>query len=422
MKQFKAKVLTKRIQITFNQYFSKSNFMNKVEIKSLKDMTLGILKSKHIHINKIVSSLQEDIKLKDGAKRLSKQYLKKDFWKKVSSSHIQSLSPSIQSNDYFIWDGTDISKKYAKHMEGLEFIRDGDKKTIGLGYNVLNVNVVNSNNEIKPLYSKAYSFEMGAKSETNEIKFAANFIKKFTKSIGMWVLDRGADNGILKDFFVEMVAQFIIRLKKNTIVNYKGEEIRVDKLSNKVRFNYTKTVVKVKKNKLVKETYQLAIVEVIYKIRSKEYKLHIMITRNKNGGLAYFFVKSDSENKKEIVDQAFKGYGYRWSIEEYHRHVKQEYNLEDIQMKTFIGLQSVLAVLTVAMNIIYNELKSIHIKLLLDSGINLLNKNSVWELFNFIYYKISKITAILLNDVNIRHKVDYQPDLFKNQLSLNFNL
>jgi len=422
MKQFTAKILTKRIQISFNQYFSKIAFMKKAELKALKDMTLGILKSKHIHINKIVSSLQESIKLKDGAKRLSKQYLKKDFWEKVISSHIQSLSSSIQSDDYFIWDGTDIQKKYAKEMEGLELVRDGDKKTIGLGYNVLNVNVVNSHNEIKPLYSKAYSFEVDAKSETNEIKFAVKFIKKFLKTMGIWVLDRGADNAILKDFFVEMVAQFIIRLKKSTKVNYKGEEIRVDKLANKIKFNHSKTVTKIKKNRLVKETYQLAIVDVTYKIRNKEYKLHIMITRNKNGGLAYFLVKSNKENKKEILDQAFKGYGYRWSIEEYHRHIKQEYNLEDIQMKTFTGIQSILAVLTVAMNIIYNELKSIHIKLLLDSGVNLLNKNTVKELFNFIYYKISKITAVLLNDVNIRHKIDYKPDLFKNQLSLNFNL
>ena len=38
---------------------------------------------------------------------------------------------------------------------------------------------------------------------------------------------------------------------------------------------------------------------------------------------------------------AFKGYGFRWKIEEYHRHVKQEYNLEDIQIKTFTGLHSI---------------------------------------------------------------------------------
>ena len=109
-------------------------------------MSFGILKSKHIH--KIVAYLQESIKLKDGAKRLSKQYLKKDFWEKLTKSHIQAVAPSVNLDDFIIWDGTDISKKYAKYMEGLEFVRDGDKKTIGLGYNVLNVNVVNLDNAI----------------------------------------------------------------------------------------------------------------------------------------------------------------------------------------------------------------------------------------------------------------------------------
>lgn len=37
----------------------------------------------------------------------------------------------------------------------------------------------------------------------------------------------------------------------------------------------------------------------------------------------------------EVARWAFKGYGLRWKIEEYHRHIKQEYGLEDIQMKTF---------------------------------------------------------------------------------------
>ena len=145
-----------------------------------------------------------------------------------------------------------------------------------------------------------------------------------------------------------------------------------------------------------------------------------MITRNERGGLAYFFVKSIKENKFDVLNQAFKGYGLRWSIEEYHRHVKQEFGLEKIQMRTFTGLQSVLAILTVAMNIIYNELKSIHFDLLLDSGINLLNKNSIHELVNFIYYKISKIVSYLLTGTKIIVKIEYEDSLNQpvNQLQL----
>ena len=56
-------------------------------------------------------------------------------------------------------DGTDISKKHAKYMEGLEFVKNGDTGDIGLGYNVLNINAINNHKDIAPLYSKAYSYQ-----------------------------------------------------------------------------------------------------------------------------------------------------------------------------------------------------------------------------------------------------------------------
>jgi hypothetical protein len=45
-------------------------------------------------------------------------------------------------------DGTGISKKYAKYMEGLEFVKNGDTGGIGLGYNVLNINSISNDKEI----------------------------------------------------------------------------------------------------------------------------------------------------------------------------------------------------------------------------------------------------------------------------------
>ena len=336
------------------------------------------------------------------------------------ASHIESVKGTVTKDSYLVWDRTDIAKSHARNLEGLEFIYDGDKKKTAIGYNVMNINAINSYKEIIPLYSKAYSFEMGALSSNNEIKKATKFVSKILETASMWVLDRGADNGILKEFFINNVEQFVIRLKRPTKVFYKEKEIQVDKLANKVKFSEKKTVVKVKKNKRVLKTYELAVVEVEHLVGRQKYPLYVMITRNEKGGLAYFLVKSIKDNKYEVLNQAFSGYGLRWSIEEYHRHVKQEYGLEKIQMRTFAGLQSVLAILTVAMNMIYNELKSLHFNLLLDSGINLLNKNSVHELVNFIYYKISKIVSRLLTGTKVMFKIDYENRLTKlcNQIQL----
>ena len=69
-------------------------------------------------------------------------------------------------------DGTDIGKKHAKYMEGLEFVGNGDTGEIGLGYNVSNINAIIAHMGITPLYSKAYSYEMGALSSNNEVKKA----------------------------------------------------------------------------------------------------------------------------------------------------------------------------------------------------------------------------------------------------------
>ena len=106
--------------------------------------------------------------------------------------------------------------------------------------------------------------------------------------------------------------------------------------------------------------------------------------------------RSPKENIVDVIKEAFTAYGFRWKIEEYHRHIKSCYNLEDIQVKTFEGLQSMLAILTIAMSIIYSSLSSLHIKLLLQSGIKTLNKEKISQLRNFIYYKISTIIKVMM--------------------------
>ena len=418
-----SKILTKKIQTQLSDYFSYSTDMTKPETRCLKDMVIGILKSKSVFINQIAASLREPIKLKDVAKRLSAQYLKEDYAENVLNNHLKAVSSCVSKEDFILIDGTDISKKHAKNMEGLEFIKNGDTSEIGLGYNVININSINSHKEITPLYSKAYSFEMGALSSNNEIKKAVRQVKEHISDKGCWVFDRGADNGILKDFFISECSQAIIRLKKNTKLFYRQEEHQVKQLASKVDFTVTQKVVKIKKDKPVVKTYELGAIPITYNIKGKSCSLWLVVSRNKiHGGLTYLLVKTKLSSAIEIAKWAFKGYGLRWKIEEYHRHVKQAYRLEDIQIKTYDGLQSMLAVLTVAMHIIYKKIQSIHLNLLLDAGYNYLNKHRVRELTNFIYYKISQIVSILLMPIRIRWKINRKPPENNNgQLNLLFN-
>ena len=416
------KILTKKLQTQLSFYFSSVKHMAKSELRCLKDMTVGILKSKTVFVNQIAASLREPLRLKDVAKRLSAQYLKEDYADKVLDTHLETSCKGVRDCDFIIMDGTDISKKHAKYMEGLEFVRNGDTSEIGLGYNVLNINAVGIDREITPLYSKAYSYEMEALSSNNEIKKAVTQANVHLQDKGCWVFDRGADNEILKRFFFSESSKCIIRLKQNTKLTYKGEELKVSQIAHKISFTFSQTVTKIKKDKKVLETYELGAVRVSYCSKGTTHLLWLVVSRNtKHGGLCYLLVKSPIETSIEVAKWAFKGYGLRWKIEEYHRHIKQEYKLEDIQIKTFTGLQSMLAILTVAMFFIYKKIQSLHISLLLDAGYDYLNKHTISELTNFIYYKISKVVANLLMPVKIRWNIDTSPpDLFPGQIKLEF--
>lgn len=402
------KIQTKKILSQVSDYFSQTINLTKPETRCLRDMSVGILKSKSIFINQIAASLRESITLKKTAKRLSEQYLKDDFAHKVRDNHLERIS--IGQEDFIAVDGSDIIKKYAKYMEGLELIRDGDTGNFGLGYNFINLNSVDREGDITPLFSKAYSFEMGAYSWNNEIKKAVGAVTSRFGEKGSFVIDREADNEILKDFFFSLPNQCIMRLKKNTFITYKGERLQVSKMVKRMQFDTLQEVTKIKKSKKVVRTYELAAAQVSFKAKNKINQAWLVISRNKkHGGLCYLLAKSNKTTAIEVARWAFEGYGKRWKIEEYHRHIKQSYKLENIQMKTFSGLQSVLAVLSVAMYILYKKTGAMHIKLLLESGYNYLNKHRISELTNFIYYKLSKIVSNLLTPVRLRWKIDKAP-------------
>ena len=127
-----------------------------------------------------------------------------------------------------------------------------------------------------------------------------------------------------------------------------------------------------------------------------------MVIKNLNGGFSYFLTRSSKQSREDVIMECFEGYGLRWKIEEYHRHIKQQYSLEDIQVQKFEGLQSMLSILTIATRLIYRQISSLHVKLLLESGIKTMNKNTIYELFNFVYYKIGNIINTLFAHVRPR--------------------
>lgn len=413
-------VLTKQIQNKMSSYFSNlSDALHKPEVRCVREMVTGIIKNGTVLINQIASGIKDDVSLSKTTKRFRNHYNKIGFFMKLFRGHLHSVKGKIYHGDYVLVDGSDIQKKYARMMEGLDYVKDGDKHTIGLGYWLMNIVHFGKDGEMTPLFNKLYSFDHGAKSENLEVIEAVKTVRDSIEKRLKYIYDRGMDRDILRDFIISGKDDFILRLKKTTKLFYKGQEMSINDIAKKLPLFMELSAVKVNKSKRRKKYYSCGAVKVQYQIGKQIFDLWLVATQNKGGGYCYLLTRTPQENIVEIIKETFVAYGYRWKIEEYHRHIKECYGLEDIQVKTFEGLQSMLAILTIAMSIIYRELASIHIRLLLESGVKTLNKEKIYELYNFIYYKISKILKVLLAHVKPKAFLpDIQNCLDRQQLRL----
>lgn len=417
-----ANLLTKQVQNKMSSYFSKlSDSLYKPESRCVREMVTGILKNGTVLINQIASGIGDKIPLSKTTKRFRNHYNKKGFFLKLFKGHLKSVHGKICHGDYILVDGSDIQKKYARMMEGLDYVKDGDKGTIGLGYWLMDIVHFGKDGEMTPLMNKLYSFDKGAKSENLEVKETVEIVRENIEKRLTYIYDRGMDREILRDFIIGNGDDFILRLKKTTKLLYRGKELKVSDIAKKLPLFMELSATKIKKNKRIKKQYSCSAVKVQYLINGQQNDLWLVVTQNKGGGYCYLLTRTGKENITSIIKETFKAYGFRWKIEEYHRHIKDSYKLEDIQVKTFAGLQSMLAIMTIAMSIIYRELASIHIRLILDSGVKTLNKNKVYELYNFVYYKISKIVKVLL--AHVKPKA-FLPDIqdSSNQLQLKLEL
>jgi hypothetical protein len=421
--QLMSKILTKQLQNKVSRYFLQlGNHLTKPESRCVREMTTGILKSGTVLVNKIAGSIHDTISLSQTTKRFRNHYNKPRFFRKLFRGHMSTVKTRICHGDYILFDGSDIQKRYARMMEGLDIVKDGDQSSYGYGYWLMDVFHFNRNQGMTPLLNKLYSFDCGAKSENLEVLEAISEVDSIIDKDVTKIFDRGMDRPICRDFIIDGEGHFILRLKKTTKLIYKGEEIAVNKISKKIPLFMDLVATRAGKNKKRKVAFKCGAIKVKYKTKGKEHELWLVVTKKESGGYCWLLTRSPKESIVDVIKEAFTAYGFRWKIEEYHRHIKQCYQLEDIQIKTFDGLQSMLAILTIAMGIMYASLSSLHIKLLLQSGIKTLNKEKMYELTNFIYYKISTIIKTLLANITPRAFLpSHQISRSDGQLSLALN-
>lgn len=371
----------KRDLINFSKKLSEG--VNKSTSKFIMDMEFGLAKSGSCLISEIARSLNEDIKLNYTIERLCNNLsnLYQDEADIIWNNYLKEVKKNIDYNSSIIlFDDSDINKEYSKKLEDLDRVVDAsspDKKIVN-GYHVCEATIL-TKNEKQPIsiYSQIYSckssnFESKNKYTMESIKAAEEFVGD--NFIG--VFDRGYDDNKIYKYMSDKNHKFVVRLDERRILLFKGQKRSVEEIaeSRKGKISY--------KALFDNEEYELSLsyTKAILPSNKREYTLVIVYGLSENTPMK-LLTNIDIKDKDDVI-KVVRLYLSRWRIEEYFRGKKQEYDFENMRVRTIKAMNNLNMFLTIHLGYIAMLADKIDKKLLvikiIEASKSLKNKIIVW--------------------------------------------
>lgn len=393
------------LQVKLHQFLNKfRHAFSLPEYKNIFDICLGIAKSQSVIGNRIAQSLGENISLKKTCERLYRNLRREDLGERLQDCIIDEQVKGLNSDTAIIVDDSDLIKSKANKMEGIKKVRDGSTKETGNGYDLVNFIACQPQEEgyqIKPLSSDLVSRKIEADSliQITQDRIVDTIIASGNR--GVYVFDRGYDSRHMLAFMEEHGCAYIIRAvgKRGLIVN--GVEQNFVKVARSVKRHTTIL------SKSGKDSFQCGIKRVKIRLDGHPVKdpctteawlvVARYIPKNKKARNGLFYFLCDFPNQDlsldEIMHKVIHMYRLRWKIEEVHRHVKQEYGWEKMQLMSYTGLKNMNQLLLLTMCYVYS-LKSIAHQLLLTFAHFMSYDNRSWkQIYEFAYYKITRVLS-----------------------------
>lgn len=317
--------------------------------KFVSQMIYGLLKSQSVLLSNIARSLKEDITLKKTIDRLSRNLKTFDKQNELKANYIKTIAPYIDENTVFCCDKSDIVKPFSKKLEVLDRVRDGSTGDTEKGYDTFEIAALTDKKELPiGIYSHIYSsLEKGFKSSNIETLKGLDFIEKHFGKKGVYALDRGYDSNRFFKYFAYGNKDFVIRAKNNRNLIYKGHSLNIIKIARlyKGKYAYTYTN-KHGNNKKLKFSYASVRLPAL-----PNKKLTLIIIRGR-GRKPMLLITNLKPKAKRLSLAILKVYIKRWRIEEYFRFKKQQFNLENIRVRSLNSIRAMDLLLTIAIGMI----------------------------------------------------------------------
>lgn len=321
---------------------------SKPEAGFIEEMVYGICAAKDVKLSEISRELNEGIELKETEERLSRHLGKEGLGEEVSRIIMREAAWDVGQETLIVVDMTDVKKSYAQSMEYLGWVRDGSSGELGKGYWMLVVLACEvSGRTVIPLHQRLWSAEApDFVSENEQVMGAIEMVSEATEGRGIYVMDRGCDRGNLFKYLLERKLRFIVRLKGDRLLVYKGRKVPALALAHRCRMVYADQIVK--EEEKGEKVYQVGYGFCSVRLPGEKEALTLVVIRGFGEDPVMLLTNVEVSGSRKSVWFVVRAYLQRWLVEDVIRFLKQSYRLEDMRVMKYVRLKNLISLVLAA--------------------------------------------------------------------------
>jgi len=321
---------------------------SKPRSKFIEQMIYGIQAGRDVKLSSIGRSLGEDILLKKTEERLSHHLAIKGLGQTINEVIGTDGARKVHKDTLIVIDPTDIRKPYARSMPYLAHVHDGSTGEIAKGYWACTAIACEPDKRrVIPLHGRLWSADApDFTSENTQLLAVVDTIKEATHGRGIYVWDRGGDRGELMNPLLNKKLRFIIRLKVNRHLVFRGQKRKVLELAKRCPIVYAETIVKEVQGE--EKTYHIEYGFRCVKLPGRNDPLYLVVIKGLGGTPMMLLTNVTAKKNRNKLWFIVRSYLSRWLVEETIRFIKQSYHLEDIRVLNYERLKNLVALVMAA--------------------------------------------------------------------------
>ena len=322
--------------------------LGEVASRFVHEMIYGIQASESVVLTEIGRVLEERIALRKTQWRLSRNLQREGLGDVVQDNVVRLGAERIDKESLLIIDPSDIAKKYARKMQYLATVRDGSEDKLAQGYwtmHVIGTRV--DSKEIVPLYQRLYSADApGFVSENDEILRAIDSVRSHVKQKGLWIMDRGGDRINLFVPMLDREERFLFRLVGTRNLDVRGQKHLARDLADSCPCPYAATIVRLKESK--EKVYTLRFGYRKVRLPGRSEQLCLMVVHGLGEEPLMMLTNEPLRRSAKLLWRMLQAYFSRWTIEDTIRYIKTCYDLENVRVLNYTGLQNLMPLVLAA--------------------------------------------------------------------------